>query len=214
MQPRQRQRTADLAAARSARPHSTWGTTSRCTTAAEPADFPRGKLAVVGQTPPATSGSRVLGAGSCTGTAPPYAKIPLPQQLEARRTGNNAIWQRRRRVIVGSNSAVVRGMTRRAELCRPPLTPILGPDWAGVGEIDSAEHGDRGLVLPWQQPSDDRADVSSDGCGWASIAQLRAAAAVIPPAATIDPSGCGVNRSQVSCAFLVTDGGGVAALRR
>lgn len=180
-------------------------TTSRCTTAAEPADFPRGKLAVWANT---ASDIWIAGAGGkilhWDGSA--YANVPLPPQLVASPPDWNAIWSNGIDVwIVGSKSAVVR-YERGALSYVPLLTPIVGPtDWRA---IDLASMATGGLVLVGSNRT-----IGLTGATVKGVGQYALNCGAVTPPGDLTSVGCGVIGSEFLC-ILVTDGGGIAALQQ
>lgn len=180
-------------------------TTSRCTTVAEPADFPRGKLAVWANT---ASDIWIAGPGGkivhWDGSA--YAKVPLPQELAAKPPDWNAIWSSGTDVwIVGSNSAVVR-YERGALSVVPLLTPIIGPtDWRA---IDLASMATGGLVLVGSNRT-----IGLTGPSVKGVGQFAFNCGGVTPPGDLTSVGCGIIGSEYLC-IMVTDGGGIAALQQ
>lgn len=180
-------------------------TTNRCTTTAEPADFPRGKLAVWANS---ATDIWIAGVGGkivhWDGSA--YTKIPLPQQLAAAPPDWNAIWSNGIDVwIVGSKSAVVR-FERGTLSVVPLLTPIVGPtDWRAIALANTATGG---LVLAGSNRI-----VGLTGPTVQGVGQFAFNCGAVTPAGDLNSVGCGMIGSAFFCVF-VTDGGGIAALQQ
>lgn len=113
--------------------------TARCTTLAEPVDFPQGKLAVWAS---AANDIWIAGAGGkiVRWDGVRYSSVPLPDKLMSAPPDWNAIWGDSSSVwIAGTKSAVVR-FEQGALSVVPILPPVVGPtDWRAIALADPSD---------------------------------------------------------------------------
>lgn len=178
--------------------------TDRCTAAAEPADFPQGKLAVWAG---AANDIWIAGAGGkiVRWDGARYATVPLPAALAAAPPDWNAIWGDPTTVwIAGTKSAVVR-YTNGALSVVPMLPPLVrSTDWRAIAPADP-EFGPllfagSNRVIGFTTPD------------LPGIGQLDFSCAGSNPPGDLTSVACGFSGTTYRC-YFVTDGGGIAALQ-
>lgn len=178
-------------------------TTQRCTAATEPADFPRGKLAVWANSATdvwiAGVGGKIVHWDGAT-----YTRLPLPDALTKTPPDWNAIWSNGTDVwIAGSSSAVVR-YNRGTLSVVPILPPGNGPtDWRAIALANPTTGA---IVLAGSNRTIGLTGATVQGVGEYSFN----CGAVTPPG-DLTAVGCAALGSAFKCVF-VTDGGGIAAL--
>lgn len=178
--------------------------TDRCTTIAEPADFPQGKLAVWAG---AANDIWIAGAGGkiVRWDGARYSTVPLPAELTAAPPDWNAIWGGSQSVwIAGTKSTVVR-FSNGALSVVPILPPtVRSTDWRAIAIADP----DFGPLLF----AGSNRVIGFTTPDLPGIGQLDFSCAGSNPPGDLTSVACGFSGAAYRC-YFVTDGGGIAALQ-